>query len=245
MKEQELLTIDPMDKPKKIPKKVRDLNKLLPVPPFRWSLIGESRSGKTTMLCNLFKKKFYGNFWKPEHIFVFAPTVNLDDKLKECIPANSGNFHDTFDQEILEEIYEQQQNIKDLFGKKKLDHILVILDDMLGSDALKSTSIISQFIHKTRHYNVSFIYSVQKYTGLPRVVRLNSDVMAIFRCKFGEVDNIVEELSDKKSRNKLRRIIMDIFNGSFDFLLINYQTTDLSQRYRRGFNKFIENIHND
>lgn len=234
------LIIKSMDKVKKVPTKIKKLNSLLPVPPFRWSIIGCSNSGKTTMLCNLFQKRFYGSFWKPEHIFVFSPTSNLDDKLKECIPSD--NFYEEFDEELLEDIYAQQQNIKNLFGKKKLDHILVILDDMLGSDALKATSLIGKFIHKTRHYNVSFIYSVQKYNGLPRVLRLNSDIMAIFRCSnMGEIDSITDENADRENKKAFRKMIKEIFLEPFQFLLIDYQTTDLKKRYRKGFREFLKN----
>jgi len=238
-KDDKPLEVIGMDKKEKVNKKIKKLNPLLPKPPFRWSIAGASFSGKSTMICNLFRKDFYGKFWKKNHIFVFSPTAHLDDKLKECIPSN--NFYDEFDPSILQEIYDEQDAIKRTFGKNKLDHILIILDDMLGSDAFQNKSIITKYIHKTRHYRVSFIYSVQKYTGLSRNIRLNSDVISIFRCtNFGEIDSIIEEQVDKRARNKMREILIDTFSMPFQFLHIDYQKP-LEMRYREGFNKFIEN----
>lgn len=240
MVEAELPEVIPMDKKEKINKKITKLNPLLPVPPFRWSMVGCSNSGKTTMLCNLFRKEFYGKFFKKDHIFVFSPTVNLDDKLKECIPSN--NFFEEFDSSILEEIYTEQDSIKKVYGKNKLDHILIILDDMLGQDCLKSNSLITKYIHKTRHYKVSYIYSVQKYTGLPRTMRLNSDVMTIFRCSnFGEIDLISDETANKSSKNEFKNILLDIFTEPYQFLMVNYQEKDLTKRFRKGFSEFIDN----
>ena len=234
------LEVIPLDKNQKVNKKIKRLNPLLPKPPFRWSLVGCSNSGKTTMLCNLFRKNFYGKFWNPDHIVVFSPTINLDDKLRECIP--SSNFYEHFDPSVIEEIYDEQDAIKKIYGTKKLDNILIILDDMLGSDALSTTSIISKYIHKTRHYKVSYIYSVQKYTGLPRTMRLNSDVMTIFRCSnFGEIDTITDECANKSSKNKFKNILLDVFTEPYQFLLIDYQTKDLTKRFRKGFTEFIDN----
>jgi hypothetical protein len=239
MSKEKSLKIVGMDKKEKVNKKIKNLNPLLPRPPFRWSLAGASFSGKSTMICNLFRKEFYGKFWKKDHIFVFSPTAHLDDKLKECIPSN--NFYDKFDSSILQEIYDQQDAVKKTFGKNRLDHILIILDDMLGSDAFQNNSIITKFIHKTRHYRVSYIYSVQKYTGLSRTIRLNSDVISIFRCtNFGEIDGILEEQVDKKARNKMRELLIEVFSIPFEFLHIDYQKP-LKDRYSIGFDKPIPN----
>ena len=234
------LKIVSMDKNEKTLKKIRDLNPLLPKPPFRMAVVGCSNSGKTTMICNLFSRNFYGKFFKRDHIFVFSPTANLDDKLKECIPSN--NFHDEFDPDIIEEIYLEQDSIKKHYGKKKLDHILIILDDMVGDASLKANSIISKFMHKTRHYNVSYIFSVQKYNALSRIVRNNSDVMMIFRCSnFGEIDTIADENANKSNKNDFKNMLLDIFLESYQFLLIDYQTKDLTKRFRKGFNEFLVN----
>lgn len=235
------LEVIPLDKKVKVLKKIRQLNPLLPKPPFRMALVGSSNSGKTTFLCNLFRKQFYGSFWRKEHIFVFSPTASLDDKLKACIPAHKGQFYEAFDPAVIDEIYTTQHEIYGEYGATKLDHILIILDDMLGTDAMAANSILTKYIFKTRHYNVSLIYSVQKYTGLPRIMRLNSDVMAIFRCSnMGEVDSIAEENADKSSRKRFRQLLIDIFSEPFQFLFVDYQCRDLSKRYRRGMNDFID-----
>lgn len=235
-----MLNIIPIDKKKKRSRRLAKIPEGLPKPPFRWSIIGASHSGKTNMLCNLFRKNFYGKFWKKDNIFVFSPTVELDDKLKECIPSN--NFYDEFNPEILQEIYDQQHGIKKTLGPGKMPDVLVILDDCLGTGAFQRNSIITKYIHKTRHYKVSMIYTSQLLKGLGTNIRANSDVISIFRCtNFSEVDKILDETSDKQGRKRMRDILVKIFEIPYNFLHINYQVKDLKKRYTEGFIKHVEN----
>jgi len=240
------LTPSPEDDKKK---KVKDynigINKRVPegMPrlPFRWSLVGASNSGKTTFLCSLFDNSGYlKRLFHPKNIFVFSPTANLDDKLKECIPADPMNFFEEFDESVIADILSQQKALKEHKGKGIVSPVLVILDDCVGSDAMKDRNIITKTIIRLRHYNVSLICTSQKYSGVPRQVRLNCDFMCIFRVLSGEIDAILAEMSDRKSRNGLRQILIEIFDEPYQFLMVDFLTSDKTKRYRIGLDQYID-----
>jgi len=222
-------------------KKIKDLPEELPKPPFRLLLAGTSNSGKSTFLCNLFRKEFYGKkMWRKNHVFVWSPTCELDPKIKDLIPSNQ--FYTDYDDGMVQSIYDEQHSILKEYGKKRLDHVLLIFDDCLTSEALMNNSAVAKNIFKTRHYNVSIVISVQKYTGVPRIIRLNCDYICIFKCLFGEIDSILSEQTHKDGKNKLKEALLEIFNTPFEFLMIDYRTQDMDKRYRKGLYDYIGNI---
>lgn len=58
------------------------------------------------------------------------------------------------------------------------------MDDVMGDNKLQGfNSEISNFCSKSRHYNITCIYSMQTYTKLPSVVRMQIDVWFMFYMK--------------------------------------------------------------
>lgn len=219
-------------------KALKNLNPLLPCVPHRWVLAAPSKSGKTTFIVNMFKKGYFKGVWKPDNIIVFSRTAHLDDKIKQ-IPSN--NFFNEYSQEVMDDIFQQQEEILNYKGKKKMPQVLVILDDMLGTDALATNSILNKYIHICRHYNVSIWISTQKYTGVPRTVRINSDVLTMWRpYNMSELDSILDEHSSKANRKDMHKALMDIFKEPYQFFHCDYSCYDLNKRYRRGFEQFLD-----
>lgn len=221
----------------KINKRIPDW---LPKIPFRIACIGKSKSGKSTVICNFFNDDMYGkNTFRKEDIFVFSQTNTLDNKLKDWVPAIDENYITDFDENIIDDIYKQQKALHDTYGKKRVPPILIILDDMIGTSALRDRNIITKMMPKTRHYNVSYLITTQKFSGIPRQIRLNCCTMLIFKVVPGEIDAILNELSDKKSRNKLRSILVKIFSEPYQFLMIDFMTSNMDKTYRIGLHDYF------
>jgi putative ribosome biogenesis GTPase RsgA len=233
-----MLTIKNLDSNKQNDARLAKLNPMLPRPPFRLLIIGSSGSGKTNLLVNLFEPDFYGKFWKKDHIIVFSPTADFDDKQLK-IPSN--NFYAEFNPEILEFIMYKQTTILEKHGKKKLDHILIVLDDMLGNPkAFGGQSFLNKFIIKCRHYNISIVILSQKLSAIGRTIRLNIDSVIIFRAINGiEIDEILDEYSSKTHRKTNYEKLMSIWSIPYNFLYANFQIKDRDKIYRSGFNDEI------
>ena len=165
----------------------------------------------------------------------------MDDKIKQI---KSENFFRTYSDEVLDQIIEQQEEFLYEWGiekgRKKMPQVLIIFDDMLNTNAMSNSSSITKLIHIARHYKISVWISTQKYSGVPRVVRINSDVMTIWRpYNLSEMDHILDEHANKQNKKKMYKIMMEIFKEPYQFIQIDYGCYDLNKRYRHGFDKFI------
>ncbi len=224
-----------MDKPQK--KKKSNIHKNLMQPPFRLIITGASNKGKSNYICNLFRKGFYKGVWKKENIIIISSTINLDDKMRDCIP--SLNHFDRYSDEIINEVFEQQEAILRTYGKKKMPAVLFILDDLLGTKCYALHSAITENIFKCRHYNVSFIFSVQKLNAIPRVIRLNADAISIFQAtNLSELDSCVEEFATKAMRKQFYKVLNEIFSVPYQFLHIDYKRP-FKERYSKGLSEII------
>lgn len=120
------------------------------------------------------------------------------------------------------------QNPKDI--KKEYPKInIVILDDLLGSDAFtkKTKSVLTNAMIKNRHMGVVFCLLVQSIKAVPKNIRLNCSVfqLASFKNKkvilediYDEVSNVIgidqfEELYDHATAKPYGSLIIDTTNG--------------------------------
>jgi hypothetical protein len=164
------------------------------------------------------KKKYdkYLLYKKYYHKFNKTPENKLD-KLYDEEPEI---FH------LLEEY--DYQNPKDI--KKEYPKInIVILDDLLGSDAFtkKTKSVLTNAMIKNRHMGVVFCLLVQSIKAVPKNIRLNCSVfqLASFKNKkvilediYDEVSNVIgidqfEELYDHATAKPYGSLIIDTTNG--------------------------------
>jgi hypothetical protein len=120
------------------------------------------------------------------------------------------------------------KNPKDI--KKEYPKInIVILDDLLGSDAFtkKTKSVLTNAMIKNRHMGVVFCLLVQSIKAVPKNIRLNCSVfqLASFKNKkvilediYDEVSNVIgidqfEELYDHATAKPYGSLIIDTTNG--------------------------------
>lgn len=102
-------------------------------------------------------------------------------------------------------------------------HLLLILDDYLGSDLLESkNSEMVKFLTKCRHFNITCIISQQSTKGIGRTVRrLASD--AVIWKGFGEDDfvDLVKEFSLSMDKKMLYRIYSRSLKDNHDNMAIH------------------------
>ena len=106
---------------------------------------------------------------------------------------------------------------------------IVILDDLLGSDAFtkKTKSVLVNAMIKNRHMGICFVVLVQSIKAVPKNIRLNCSVfqLASFKNKkvilediYDEVSNVIgldefEELYDFATDKPYGSLIIDTTNG--------------------------------
>jgi hypothetical protein len=111
----------------------------------------------------------------------------------------------------LDKLYDENPQIFNLLEEydyihpKDFDHKpptvnIIILDDLLGSDAFtkKTKSVLTNAMIKNRHIGVNFALLVQSARAVPRNIRLNCSVFHLcsFKSKRVVLDDIYEEVSN-------------------------------------------------
>ena len=201
---------------------------------FVWAITGSGGSGKSSMLLNMFKDKDYyrGKF---DNIFLFTPLTSFLSVHKHPFEKHDKVFHD-LEQETLEDIEDELLDIKEdcIDNDYTMENSLIIIDDFAGT--LKDKNLIkclNKMILKTRHINCSWIFTLQSYYMLPKILRKQINFITCFKPKnTSEWESIAKEVFsiDKSKQQEL-----------YDYCFIEpYQHLDLDLNSSRMFKNFNE-----
>lgn len=179
------------------------------VHPFTHIISAKIGSGKTYYLMDLIKTHYLNYFQK---IYVFCPTVNLDEKWQELSTLNSNkkllkksgddyqeglyvvyDNEDEYNQKLSElyqeyihydMIYNEDIGIYQPIGDSVNQPLktLIIFDDCSGIKEITHGNIIQKLIRKSRHLNISIIYAIQDIRGVAPSIRNNTRLLTLFKC---------------------------------------------------------------
>jgi hypothetical protein len=214
-------------------------------------LTGSGGSGKSSLLLNMFKSKnFYRN--KFHHIHYFCPQSSFLSVAQHPFEKHDKVYHE-LTVSILQDIYSQLSGIKEKFAEKKEkkkkayedddsdseeedkepQYSCIIIDDF--ADTLKDKSIalfLSKIIIKARHLCCSFIFTLQSYYYMPKILRKQVTYTTIFKPKnYAEWASLSVELFNLSKEDGLK-----VYNYVFDE---NYNHIDIdliSNKYYKNFN---------
>lgn len=206
---------------------------------FRLLIIGKSfLSGKGNLIGNLLLQddnRLYRNEFDGSNIYIFSGS--LDNKMKTLIEEKeipSDNVFTTFDEEVLEALYEliKEEFDEAVENKEKPEHKLIIFDDMSFGGNLKATQngAISKIFCNGRHILLSVILTTQKATDLLTVCQENASGLVLFSCSDRQLDYLCDYhnyLGDKKTFKKMFR---NVTNEPHSFLVVNY-SNPFDKRY--------------
>ena len=204
----------------------------VPELPVRAVLLAPSGGGKTTMLVSLIKD-IYPKCW--ERIYVWSPTVHLDDHWNAVkkyardvlgTPEDEKCFFDTFEEKALAAVIEKHRRITHLAkhqGRTRLFGPLIILDHVADDPRItrRATSVHELFV-RGRHYGLSVIASVQKYRVLAPIIRVNATDTFVFRLRSqNDAYALVEENSAAYGKDATAAILAHATAEPYSFLWIN------------------------
>jgi hypothetical protein len=187
---------------------------------FNMVIMGATNCGKTCFINNLLLSK---NCWGGkknafEEVYFFSPSVNLDDSCR-FIREHFITF-DEYKDEFLEEILEKQKEKPNT----KMDRILIVIDDAVGTISKSQSSLINKFSSRYRHFNANLIFSVQSWRALSSVIRVNAGYMTIFRVpNLKELEKINEEVGGI-FRDRLLSMYADATSEDYGFLYLNIRS---------------------
>ena len=155
---------------------------VVPLVPCTGIFLGPSKSGKTVALISLILEQYRGVF---ERIYVFSPSVNIDDgwiPVKKYIEGDLGvntereqTYWDEWDEAALRRIIQQKLEMK------KLYQVLVVIDDF--ADTHKPHGALDTLFIRGRHMQISTWVSSQKLRLISAAVRVNMQFLCCWRLR--------------------------------------------------------------
>ena len=188
---------------------------MMPSLPSRMLCVASSTGGKTVLIQNLILRIYRGSI---ESIYIFSPTVNVDDTWKpvkkyitDVMKVDTEKeqvYYEEYDPVSLKRIIDTQHKVIDFQKKNKqkgLFSILIVVDDFADDPKfVRYSHILHGLFTRGRHNAISCILSTQKYNVLAPIIRLNASALFIFRLKnMNEVNSFLEENSALVDKNTL------------------------------------------
>tara|TARA_R110002153_G_scaffold42788_1_gene121345 strand:- start:534 stop:1289 length:756 start_codon:yes stop_codon:yes gene_type:complete len=208
--------------------------------PMRLLMIAKTGDSKSTTLGNLLlKDEAYKKDFLPENVFVFSGSRNGDKKLDviiEELEIEDENIFDSFDEEVLNIIYEMLvENFNDkvdagVKNKKELNS-LIIFDDLAYSDKFKAQGkedTIKKIFMNGRKFLISTIVISQKYSSIGTILRENASGLIIGKASNKQVDLIEADHNYLKGGKKIfKDMFRDATDKPFSKLIINFSKPNL------------------
>ena len=223
---------------------------VVPLVPCTGIFLGPSKSGKTVALISLILEQCRGVF---ERIYVFSPSVNIDDgwiPVKKYIEGDLGvntereqTYWDEWDEAALRRIIQQQRKITEASKKlemKKLYQVLVVIDDFADTPQLhKPHGALDTLFIRGRHMQISTWVSSQKLRLISAAVRVNMQFLCCWRLRNQhELDAVIEELSALLPKEQLYRLYEQATREPYSFLFVYYLKPRNEMFYKRFEERF-------
>jgi hypothetical protein len=233
--QQNEITIEALDNQSEHDKKIK---KPLLSHPHSMLIVAPKGAGKSTFIINcLIKKSFYRGYF--DKIYIWSPTMALDDKFSEAINLPEEQMFEEYDEEELRDILEKQADDIKEKGKKKSDKILMIFDDMAQSNAFNQSkkNAMTKLFFNLRHYNASLWVTSQRYSGaMPLNFRTNLSGMIMFNIpNQKELEKIIDENAGTVSKRQFKTIYDYCMDVPFNFMYLNFQVHQ-AKMFHKNFN---------
>lgn len=226
-------------------KKIKELEKELPKPPFFMIIQGSVGSGKTSLLYSLLKAYQDKNFFD---VIIFYNRVSDSDSVWEKFETKKTAielYHDYNDAKLIEIINQLDGVQSERREKKKRPlNVLFVFDDMAYSNIVRKnkSTALDQLVINRRHYNASLIITSQTYKALNINLRTNNlSQLVLLRANLKDLKMIAEDhnagmIEEKEFINLYDEVKK---GGQYDFLVVDYQDKP-ENIFKRNFKEVIK-----
>lgn len=145
------------------------------------AIIAPTGAGKTVLLRYILSQTHK----KYKKIVMMSRTAKLQ-KVYDFMPRSM--IVDDYDEQMMSNIWDEQ--IKRHKEKKKLENVLIILDDIIASPSYKKSKMLDEYAVAARQVNITVIVLSQYFTSIKPLIRANIRIAFSF------------QLSSKREREK-------------------------------------------
>ena len=197
----------PVKAPEK--EKTKYVHANLPQPPSLLLMISPVKTGKSTIISNLFLNE---NFYGQDHFdqtIVISPTIH-NDKTSRFL-AKCADCYDEYSDELIHQIIGDQLSYNDDLSLRP--SIALVLDDIIG--LIRREAAVNSLASRFRHYGIELLLmSAQNFRKVSPVIRSNA-THVIVGSPFPNSSQLI----------KIAEEYGDMFGGQQNFIKIYHKAT--------------------
>jgi GTPase SAR1 family protein len=214
----------------------------LPDYPCAQSLVGLSKSGKSTLLAKILTDpELMGNFFHT--IVMMSPTADSDSTITGAIDMPEENIYTNFEpQDIRDIINARQQEIKKKGYNKiaRTNRMCMIFDDCIAHRQFLKSKEMLDLTATVRHQLISVFFLTQSLNMIARPCRINLRGIYFFESNANEVEVLLNECrAPSLSKNDMRDLVHYATSEPYSFLMIN-RDAPYKHRYRKNLDIVLE-----
>jgi hypothetical protein len=195
-------------------------------------LIGSGGTGKTSLLLNQFRRG--GAYHKKFHnLYLFTPAISFQSVAHHPFEKHDKVYNE-LTRDSLEDLYAELKDRKeDHDDEDEMEYNCVIIDDMASTLKEKDVQrLLNTMLIKARHLNTCFIFTLQSYLYMPKMLRKQTTFATIFRPKNKEEwDSINKELLQMKEDDA-----KTLFDYAFEKEYSHLDIDTIENKFYRNFN---------
>lgn len=179
-------------------------------------LVGSGGSGKSSLLLGQFKRG--GAYYKKFHnVYYFVPSASFASVQSHPFEKHERVYHE-LTADGLYELHDELLERKDKNNEEEEppEYNAVILDDYAND--MKDKNIVralNKMLIKARHLNTTFIFTLQSYLYMPKILRKQITFATIFRPRNSEEwETIRREILQMKEEDA-KKIFDYVFNEPY------------------------------
>jgi len=189
-----------------------NLSEIIKIPNFSMMICSKRRTGKSVFMRDLVSQ-IYDRY---KSCYVFSKSLKFQNGMYDFCPE--ANRVDHFDEGVLKRIWSEQEryitektknynaskhgNFDDY--KKSLDHVLIVLDDIIGDKGVRSSKVFDDLFILGRHLNLAVIAISQYYSskgGYSVTARKNLDyIVSFYLDTQSDKVHLIDDFISKQSR---------------------------------------------
>jgi hypothetical protein len=204
-------------------------------------LVGSGGSGKTSLLLGQFKKG--GAYHKKFHnLYLFTPSASFESVADHPFKKHDKVFHElTADGlfELHDELLDRKND--NIENEEPTEYNMVIIDDYAND--LKDKNIVralNKMLIKSRHLNTTFVFTLQSFLYMPKILRKQITFATIFKPRSSEEwETIRREILQMKD-DDARKLYDYVFSEPYHHLDVD----SFENKFYKNFN-YLNIITND
>ena len=118
---------------------------------------------------------------------------------------------------------------------------ILIIDDMADNEKIsRHSSLLHSLFTRGRHDSISCVCSVQKYTSLAQIIRVNCTTLICYRLRnYKDLEAVLDENAALVDRKILLEIYHLATHEPYSFLYINLTAPSIKNMFFKNFNQKI------